>query len=218
MEDTIKNISDTAFWIAGFRAMETQRPDAVFKDPFAARLGGDRGLHMAAITPHSKAMAFAMTVRTTAIDRLISQAIDLGCDSVINMAAGLDTRPYRMDIPSSLKWIEIDLPALVAYKNEELKNEMPKCRLTRIAADLSESKTRNELFQQLGSEANKAVVVTEGLIAYLKPDKLQNFRSRFLMFHHSDIGSRIIAGERCNVTANRKTFQKWSGRLHFNLM
>jgi len=171
MEDTIKNISDTAFWIAGFRAMESARPDAVFKDSFAAKLAGDRGLHMAEITPHSKAMAFAMTVRTSAIDRLISEAIDLGCDTVVNMAAGLDTRPYRMDIPSTLKWIEIDLPALVAYKNEELKNEIPKCRITRIAADLSESTTRNEIFQRIGSETYKAVVVTEGLIAYLKSEQ-----------------------------------------------
>ena len=39
----IENISDTARWVAVYRAMETERPDAIFRDPFAARLAGDTG-------------------------------------------------------------------------------------------------------------------------------------------------------------------------------
>jgi len=34
---TIENVSDTARWVAVYRAMETARPDAIFKDPFADR-------------------------------------------------------------------------------------------------------------------------------------------------------------------------------------
>ena len=46
-ESQIRNISDTARWVAVFRARETERPDAAFRDPFARRLAGDRGEQMA---------------------------------------------------------------------------------------------------------------------------------------------------------------------------
>ena len=39
----LENISDTARWIAVYRAMEPERPDAIFSDPFARRLAGERG-------------------------------------------------------------------------------------------------------------------------------------------------------------------------------
>jgi len=54
---------------------------------------------------------------------------------VVNLAAGLDTRPYRMALPSGLQWIEIDLPELLAYKAETLAGETLACRLERVALD-----------------------------------------------------------------------------------
>ena len=45
---------------------------------------------------------------------------------VVNLAAGLDTRPYRMDLPSSLLWVEVDLPDLLDYKEGVLKSESPR--------------------------------------------------------------------------------------------
>jgi O-methyltransferase involved in polyketide biosynthesis len=41
-EPLVRNIADTARWVAWFRAQETLRPDAVFRDPLAARLAGER--------------------------------------------------------------------------------------------------------------------------------------------------------------------------------
>ncbi|HMH33265.1 MAG TPA: SAM-dependent methyltransferase, partial [Puia sp.] len=135
---------------------------------------GDRGLQMAQNTPNSGAMAFAMTVRTTAIDGLISKAISFGIDTVINMAAGLDTRPYRMTLPSSLKWIEVDLPSIIEYKNEKLKNEIPHCQLERVTADLAADDQRKILFETIGRRTMKALIITEGLVAYLKPQQAEN--------------------------------------------
>src|SRR5688572_11381442 len=108
MKDLIHHISDTALWIAGFRAMETDRQDAVFRDPFAKKLAGERGLEMVAITPNVEAMALAIVVRTCAIDRMIEMAISDKIDTVINLGAGLDTRPYRLKLPANLIWIEVD--------------------------------------------------------------------------------------------------------------
>src|SRR5438132_927470 len=42
-EPVIRNVSDTARWTAAFRARETDRPDALFRDPLARKLAGERG-------------------------------------------------------------------------------------------------------------------------------------------------------------------------------
>src|SRR6185437_1180424 len=171
MEDSILHISDTAYWIAGLRALETERRDAVFKDVLAKKLAGEKGLQMVAETPHSKAMAFAMVIRTSAIDRLVLSAVSQGIDAVINLGAGLDTRPYRLPLPTELQWIEVDFEGLVKYKNEKLAKESPVCKLKRIPADLSDDTKRKKLFSTLGSEVKKALVITEGVIGYLTNDQ-----------------------------------------------
>jgi methyltransferase (TIGR00027 family) len=167
MEDSIQHISDTAFWIAGFRARETERKDAAFKDILAKKLAGEKGLQMVSDTPHSKVMAFAMVVRTAAIDKLILSAVSQGIDAVINLGAGLDTRPYRLELPRQLKWIEVDFEGLIKYKNEKLGEDIPACQLKRIAADLSDDDERRKLLSELGSEIKRALVITEGVIGYL---------------------------------------------------
>lgn len=169
--DLIQHVSDTSRWIAAYRAQETARPDAVFKDPLAERLASSRGMEMIRVTPNTNNMAFAMVIRTTAIDKLIQATIDLGIDTVINLGAGLDTRPYRMPLPSTLKWIEVDFPHLIEYKNEVLKNEKPVCSLQRIAADLSIEMERLKLFIHLDNSTQKALIITEGVIPYLTNDQ-----------------------------------------------
>src|SRR4051812_6371436 len=135
--ENIHHVSDTAHWIAAFRALETDRPDAVFKDHLARKLAGETGFEMVATTPNKEAMGFAMVVRTTAIDKLVESAIAQGVDTVINLGAGLDTRPYRMQLPPHLHWVEVDFPKSIKFKNDLLFSDKPVCRLTRIAADLS---------------------------------------------------------------------------------
>ncbi len=71
-------------------------------------------------------------------------------DLVLNLAAGLDTRPYRMALPQSLQWIEVDLPDLLDYKEDLLKGERPNCALERMRLDLSDRVSRQELFSMVG--------------------------------------------------------------------
>ena len=42
-EAAIEDVADTALWIAAYRARETARADALFRDPLAARLAGTKG-------------------------------------------------------------------------------------------------------------------------------------------------------------------------------
>jgi len=164
---TIEHVSDTALWVAAYRADESARPDAVFKDPLVAKLVGDRGREIAAKMPLHGAMALAMVVRTTAIDRLVESALAQGVDTVINLGAGLDTRPYRMKLPKTLCWVEVDFPHMIAHKNQILAGDSPICELKRIAVDLSQDAERRALLARLGSETRKALVITEGVIPYL---------------------------------------------------
>ncbi len=167
-EPLIRNISDTARWIAFYRAQETERPDALFRDPYARKLAGQRGEEIA------RQMAgpggdWSQPLRTHLFDRAISSAIQAGVDTVLNLAAGFDTRPYRMPLPRSLEWIEVDLPELLAEKEEALRGEEPVCRLERVRLDLSDVAGRRALFARVGASARKALIVTEGLLVYLRP-------------------------------------------------
>lgn len=176
----IEHVSDTALWMAALRANESDRPDALFRDPFASRLAGDRGKEIAASSPSAEQMAFAIAVRTVAIDRLIERAVARGAETILNLGAGLDTRPYRMKLPQTLRWIEIDFGPLLEYKRERLGSATPICRLERIPADLTQA---SDLLARLAAESPAAVVVTEGVVAYLSNDQasrlsrdLQGFR------------------------------------------
>lgn len=170
-EPLIQNLSDTALWVAVYRANETDRPDALFHDPFARRLAGPRGEQIAEKMGFSGRDSWPFVARTWAFDKVIAEQIRAGADAVINLAAGLDSRPYRMSLPGSLKWVEVDLPAILDYKEEILAKEKPACALERVRLDLTNAAARRELFQQLGRGSSKVLVIAEGLLVYLSPEE-----------------------------------------------
>ena len=171
---TIQHVSDTARWVAVYRAMETARPDAIFRDPFAERLAGARGPEIVDAMKQGRAMAWAMIVRTALFDELIADAVTRrGVDSVVNLAAGLDARPWRMELPATLRWVDVDLPDILAYKTETLRGETPRCRYEGIATDLTDERARRALFARLGADARRALVVSEGLLVYLAESQVQ---------------------------------------------
>ena len=171
-EPLIRNISDTALWAAVYRARETERTDHLFVDPFARRLAGARGEQIAASLPFSDRATWAWVMRTYLYDQFLNEQIQQGVDMVVNLAAGLDARPYRMALPSSLKWIEVDLAGILDYKEEILGAEKPGCRLERIRLDLSDVSARRELFSHLGGRSTKTLIITEGLLIYLTADEV----------------------------------------------
>jgi methyltransferase (TIGR00027 family) len=172
MEPLIRDIGDTARWVAVFRADESERPDAIFHDPYARRLAGERGQQIAAAIEFSRANSWSFVARTHLFDAAIERHVAEGFETVLNLGAGLDTRPYRMALPSSLHWVEADLPAMIAYKEAMLAGERPACRLDRISLDLADRETRIALFERIGASARKVLVTTEGLIAYLTEEEV----------------------------------------------
>ena len=89
----VRNISDTALLAAIYRARETERSDAVFRDPFARRLAGKRGDQMAKSMPFSERATWAWITRSYVYDEFIKQQVSEGVDMLVNLAAGLDARP-----------------------------------------------------------------------------------------------------------------------------
>ena len=131
-ESQIRGISDTARWVAVYRARESERPDAVFRDPYARRLAGERGEQIAASIPFAEKHSWPFVARTWDIDQIVRERARQDVDMVVNLAAGLDVRPYRLELPASLQWVEVDLPDLLTYKEAILRSEKPVCALERI--------------------------------------------------------------------------------------
>jgi methyltransferase (TIGR00027 family) len=169
---SVRDICDTARWVAHFRAIENCRPDALFRDPYAEQLAGQRGHGIARDLKEGTKHEWAWTARTYLFDQFLLQEIQAGADLVLNLAAGLDARPYRMPVTPSLQWVEVDLPELISYKQEVLANEKPRCQLERVSLDLSDIGARRQLLSSLEGRAKKIVVLTEGLLIYFTPDEV----------------------------------------------
>ena len=174
----IEHVSDTARWVAVYRAMETERPDAIFRDPFARRLAGERGQAIVDEMKQGRSMAWAMIVRTAVFDELILEVIKREkVDLVVNLACGLDARAWRLDVPRDLHWVDVDFPVMIDYKTDVMKDERPVCRYEAIATDLTDDSARTALFARLGASAHRALLISEGLLIYLTPEQVRTLAS-----------------------------------------
>ena len=173
----IDNISDTARWVAVYRAMESERPDAIFRDPWAARLAGEKGTAITDSMKRGRQMAWAIIVRTAAFDEIIMARVHAGADLVVNLAAGLDARPWRLPLPAALRWVDVDLPDILRYKTETIGGAPPACHYEAVSADLTNAAARRALFARLGAGSRDVLVVTEGLLVYLTAEQVADLAS-----------------------------------------
>lgn len=176
--ELVRNVSDTARWVATYRAKESTRKDALFADPLAARLASDRGHAIAQAA--SKHTEWVIITRTKLIDDLVLECVGDGSERLLDLAAGFDTRPYRLALPSEFRWIEADLPALMAEKEELLQAETAHCRVERRAVDLSDAAERRRFLAEATSGATNVSVLTEGLVMYLDDDVVAGLARDFL--------------------------------------
>jgi O-methyltransferase involved in polyketide biosynthesis len=124
---TVRGVSDTARC-------------ALFRDPFAERLAGEHGLQLANNLVDGK----KHWVARTWFDQFLSREFTREPTWWSISRRGWMRVPYRMDLPATLQWVEVDLPDIIAYKEEILANEQPRCRLERVALDLSGMAARQE--------------------------------------------------------------------------
>ena len=167
----IRNVSDTALWVAVYRAMESERRDALFQDPYARRLAGARGEAIVASIPSGRSLSWPLVVRTVIIDEIVQRCVREGVRCVLDLAAGLDARPYRLDLPAALQWLHVDMPEMVAYYREQMSGETPRCKLDFIEADLRVAERRREVFAHARAQG-PLLVISEGLLIYLEAEQV----------------------------------------------
>ena len=170
MDHRIEHVSDTALLVAASRAAESERPNGLIRDPFAARLAGERGLALLKNTKTPAWIELGMGLRTRLLDELLATALADGVDTVLSLGAGLDARAWRLDLPANLRWIEVDFPAMLDYKFGVLEDATPKCRLERRSADLNDETERRAVIAEAVRGARKALLICEGLLMYLPGD------------------------------------------------
>jgi methyltransferase (TIGR00027 family) len=164
----VRDVSDTALLTAEMRAVESRRPDCLFDDPFAATLAGDRALRIAPIRRRLVSPG-GVIARTSVLDDGIVRLVDEHhIEVVVNIGAGLDTRPLRLALPPGLRWVEIDMPGIIQYKADKLAGAPARCRLERHAVDLRNRTARRGTLDRV-LDGPSTLIVCEGVLPYLRP-------------------------------------------------
>jgi methyltransferase (TIGR00027 family) len=184
-EQLIGHVSDTAFWVAHYRAIEGERPDALFHDPLAGVLAGERGKKIAQTMPITFWTGWSVVLRTCIIDDYIRKVVGEGTDTILNLGAGLDTRPYRLELPESLLWIEADYPHMIEFKEERLAKEKPRCRLERVKIDLADAAAPGRMLAEVDARAAKMLVLTEGVVPYLREEEVASLADDLRAMAHA---------------------------------
>jgi len=162
----ITHVSDTALMVAACRAHETELEDAFVRDPFAARLAGERGRAILNAIPYGAIMRIGLAIRTRFVDELLLETLRVNpIATVLSVGCGLDTRPWCLNLNPTLRWIEIDFAAILDYKDQLMAGESPSCRRERLEVDLNDAAQRRVIYEAAGPAPT--LMITEGLLMYL---------------------------------------------------
>ena len=117
--------------------------------------------------------AASCVIRTCLLDDMLLRAIEEDkIDTIVNLGAGLDTRPYRLRLEPSLRWFEVDQPHVLEYKASKLERYPAACSLQAVALDVRDAAATRAFFRHIGATACRALALTEGLLAYLTDEQI----------------------------------------------
>jgi methyltransferase (TIGR00027 family) len=170
--DHTKGIGATAHWTASARGQESARADRLFNDPWATALAGDVGAAWLAQRPPGGALP--MIIRTRFFDDFLQRvAQDDGLRQIVLLAAGLDTRSFRLSWPAGTCLYELDQPALLDYKAHVLQaaGAQPTCARRGLGVDLTGDWGAALLAAGFDPQRPAAWLV-EGLLFYLPAEQI----------------------------------------------
>ncbi|MBE3565097.1 MAG: SAM-dependent methyltransferase [Thermogemmatispora sp.] len=171
-------IGPSAFMTAAVRAFESQRPDRLFNDPWAAVLATEEGERRRLLIKDHGA---PIIVRTRFFDDCLDQLVhEEDIKQIVLPAAGLDTRAFRMEWPEGTRFFELDQPMVLEYKEEVLQRHgaRPLCDRRSLAVDLAASEWPDALLQAGYDPSLPAIWLVEGLLFYLSEEQIRNFLSQ----------------------------------------
>ena len=174
-------VARTAVLVAAIRAKESERDDRLFDDPFADRLAGDAGREMLErlIASVGDQSTTQIVVRTRFWDEALLRATRAAGAprQVAILAAGLDSRAYRLPWPAGTTVFEVDQPAVVVAKTELLAGEQPRCERAIIGVDLADD--WSGVVQSAGLDPGAPTAwLIEGLLQYLDEDAVRTLFAR----------------------------------------
>lgn len=174
------SVATTALYTAVIRARESTRPDRLFNDPLAGALAGPQGDELISwmeSTSPGAADNPTVPIRTRFFDDTIEHIVgESGVDQIVILAAGLDTRAFRLSLPPGIALFEVDRPEVLDLKASRLTElgAVPRCRRTAIPADLS-GDWSNTLGESGFERSRPAVWLAEGLSPYLTDAQVHHF-------------------------------------------
>jgi methyltransferase (TIGR00027 family) len=172
----MNSLAGSARWAAAHRARETEKPNALFKDPYARALAGEEGVEMLrqaeAENPQHQIIASYMVIRTRFFDDLMVRAVERGIRQVVLLAAGMDCRAFRFPWPSDLNIYEIDQPEIVELKTQLLQEQNVKSECKRVALPVMLGDNWDEALLAAGfSPTQPTLWCAEGIVCYLPEEK-----------------------------------------------
>jgi O-methyltransferase involved in polyketide biosynthesis len=131
--------ASSAYWTAAARARESGRADRLFADEFAADLAGERGMDLLRRKEQRQGREdVLLAVRTRWFDDAVLAAVPAGGAQVVELGAGLDTRPCRVSLPAGSRTFELDQESVLRHKAGVLAGRaVPYGAVTGVAVDLA---------------------------------------------------------------------------------
>jgi methyltransferase (TIGR00027 family) len=180
--DLASSVGATATAVAASRAVASQGADPLLHDPFAEHLVRAVGVGSfvrivdgEAFTDdpmlNRKTMSEQIAVRTRFFDDFFTAACAAGVRQAVILAAGLDTRAYRLAWPTGTAVFEVDQPQVIEFKSTTLDDlgAEPKATLTTVPIDLRDDWPT--ALRKEGFDPNQPTAwIAEGLLVYLPPD------------------------------------------------
>lgn len=184
--DITTSVGSTALFVATARALEAQKPDPLAIDPFAEvfcrAVGGDAADvldgkipdHQLKTPEWGEHFVNFQGARTRYFDTYFRQAADAGVRQVVILAAGLDSRAYRLPWPDQTTIFELDRPQVLDFKREVLAEQgaKPNAERREVAIDLREDWPQ-ALRDSRFDAAKPSAWIAEGLLIYLPADAEQ---------------------------------------------
>jgi methyltransferase (TIGR00027 family) len=208
--DIKTSVGSTAVMVAAARAVETDRPDPLIRDPYAKLLvinAGANVLWEAMLDPSMVAKVEAIdaesaatvqhmrsyqAVRTNFFDTYFNNAVADGIRQVVILASGLDSRAYRLDWPAGTTVYEIDQPKVLAYKSTTLAENGVTPAADRRAVPIDLRQDWPAALRAAGFDPTaRTAWLAEGLLMYLPADAQDRLFTQ--IGELSPAGSRIAA-------------------------
>jgi len=194
LEEQLTDINKTALLIAYERWLETQREDALFQDPLAERLKGVSGKKVSDEF-QLKCTLFEFpdwpefhicwtAVRTKFIDEWFKKEIarlkeqNVETVQIVNIGAGVDSRPSRLECMKGTHVWECDMAAINAIKENILEKLGAACipeKRTSVDADFNENTLENALAEKGYNKELPTLWLAEGLLMYLGVPRQKEF-------------------------------------------